>query len=72
MNDLAVLGLEGARDKYKELIDKILETSPDLEIHIISVTYTLEGEGKKYLTTQILRNTIRFCWKWHWTTAGDT
>lgn len=49
MNDLAVLGLEGARDKYKELIDKILETSPDLEIHIISVTYTLEGEGKKVL-----------------------
>lgn len=49
MNDIAILGLEGARDKYKELIDKILETSPDLEIHIISMTYTLEGEGKKVL-----------------------
>ncbi len=49
MNDIAILGLEGARDKYKELIDKILETSPDLEIHIISMTYTLEGKGKKVL-----------------------
>lgn len=49
MNDIAPLGLEGARDKYKELIDKILETSPDLEIHIISMTYTLKGAGKKVL-----------------------
>lgn len=49
MNDIAPLGLEGARDKYKELIDKILEASPDLEIHIISMTYTLEGKGKKIL-----------------------
>lgn len=52
MNDIAPLGLEGARDKYKELIDKILETSPDLEIHIISVTYTLEGAGKKKLNNE--------------------
>lgn len=49
MNDIAPLGLEGARDQYKELIDKILETSPELDIHIISVTYTLEGKGKKKL-----------------------
>ena len=45
MNDISILGLEGARDKYKELIDKILETSPDIEIHIISVTYTLADQG---------------------------
>ncbi|MCM1118227.1 MAG: GDSL-type esterase/lipase family protein [bacterium] len=49
MNDIAILGLEGARDKYKELIDKILKTSPELEIHIISMTYTLKGKGKKVL-----------------------
>lgn len=46
MNDISILGLEGARDKYKELVDKILETSPDMEINIISVTYTLKGKGK--------------------------
>ena len=45
MNDISILGLEGARDQYKELICKILETSPDLEIHIISVTYTLKDQG---------------------------
>lgn len=46
MNDISILGLEGARDQYKQLIEKILETSPDLEIHIISVTYTLADQGK--------------------------
>lgn len=45
-NDLVSYGLESNRDKYKELIDKILETSPDLEIHIVSVTYTVKGKEK--------------------------
>lgn len=45
-NDLVSRGPERSRDKYKELIDKVLETSPDLEIHIISVTYTLKGKEK--------------------------
>lgn len=51
MNDLISMGLNDSRDKYKELIDKILETSPDMEIHIISVTYTLwkdKGKGCLY------------------------
>ena len=54
MNDISILGLEGARDQYKALIDKILETSPDIEIHIISVTYTLEGQGKGKLNNDNL------------------
>lgn len=54
MNDISILGLEGARDKYKELIDKILETSPDIEIHIISVTYTLADQGKAKLNNENL------------------
>lgn len=49
MNDIALLGLEGARDAYKEVIDKIIEKSPDVEITVISVTYTLKGEGTKGL-----------------------
>lgn len=49
MNDISILGLEGARDRYKEVIDKIQETCPGIEIHIISVTYTLEGQGKTKL-----------------------
>lgn len=54
MNDISILGLEGARDQYKELIGKILETSPDIEIHIISVTYTLENQGKGKLNNENL------------------
>ena len=46
MNDISPLGLEKARDTYKEVIDNIVETSPDIEIHIISVTYTLKDKGK--------------------------
>lgn len=45
MNDIDILGLEGARDTYKELIDKIVEKSPGIEINIISVTYTLQDKG---------------------------
>lgn len=52
MNDLGILGLEGARDQYKLLIDKILETSPNVEIHLISVTYTLPDLGKKTLNNE--------------------
>lgn len=54
MNDISILGLEGARDQYKALIDKILETSPDIEIHIISVTYTLQDQGKGKLNNENL------------------
>lgn len=49
INDIGIWGPEKTRDKYKELIDKILEVSPELEIHIISITYTLEGAGKNAL-----------------------
>lgn len=49
MNDIALLGLEGARDAYKEVLDRIEEECPGIEINIISVTYTLKGEGKKEL-----------------------
>lgn len=49
MNDIAPLGLEGARDTYQELLTKIEEASPGIEIHIISVTYTLKDKGTKGL-----------------------
>lgn len=52
MNDLGILGLEGSRDQYKMLIDKILETSPNVEIHLISVTYTLPDLGQKTLNNE--------------------
>lgn len=47
MNDLIVTGLEDSRDAYKQVIDKIVEKSPGIEIHIISVTYTLKDSKIK-------------------------
>lgn len=52
MNDIALLGLEGARDAYGEVLEKIEEASPGIEINIISVTYTLKDEGKKKLNNE--------------------
>lgn len=54
MNDISILGLEGARDTYKELIEQILEVCPDAEIHIMSTTYTLEDAGKGKLNNENL------------------
>lgn len=55
MNDLNVSGLEGTCEKYKELISKIKEKSPDVEIHIISMTYTLKDAGKGKLNNDTIR-----------------
>lgn len=40
---------------YKEVIDNILESSPDVQIHIISMTYTLKGQGKGRLNNDEIR-----------------
>lgn len=55
MNDLNVSGLEGTCEKYQQLISKIKEQSPDVEIHIISMTYTLKGAGKGKLKNDTIR-----------------
>ncbi len=55
MNDLNVSGLEGTCEKYKQLISNIKEKSPDVEIHIISMTYTLKGAGKGKLKNDTIR-----------------
>lgn len=40
---------------YKEVIDNILTDSPDVQIHIISMTYTLKGQGKGRLNNDEIR-----------------
>jgi len=55
MNDLNVSGLEGTVEKYKQLIANIKEKSPDVEIHIMSMTYTLKGAGKGKLNNDTIR-----------------
>ncbi len=55
MNDLNVTGLEGTWEKYEELLNKIKESSPDVEIHIIGMTYILHGKE----VGKLENNTIR-------------
>ena len=51
-NDIIMLGSEGAMERYRQVVDKILETCPGVEINSISVTYTAEGKGKGKLNNQ--------------------
>ncbi len=55
MNDLNITGLEGTCEKYKELIGKIEESSPDAEINIMSMTYVLEGKEAGKLENDTIR-----------------
>ena len=55
LNDLNISGLQGAVDNYVILADKLKENNPDLEIHVISMTGTLEGTGKKNLSNTKIR-----------------
>ncbi len=55
LNDLNISGLQGSLDKYKELIRRITEKSPNVEIHIISMTYTLAGASSGKLHNDTIR-----------------
>lgn len=55
LNDLNISGLQGSLDKYSELIRRIQEKSPDVEIHIISMTYTLAGASSGKLQNDTIR-----------------
>lgn len=55
MNDLNINGVEGTCSKYEELVDKIKETDPDAEIHIMSMTYILHGKETGMLQNDIIR-----------------
>lgn len=53
MNDL---GVDDDTCKcYQEVIGHIRELNPDVDIHIISMTYTLKGQGKKRLNNDNIR-----------------
>lgn len=55
LNDLNISGLQGSLDKYKELIQKIQDKQPDVEIHIMSMTYTLAGASSGKLNNDTIR-----------------
>lgn len=51
-NDIIMLGSEGAIERYRQVVDKILESCPGVEINCISVTYAAEGKEKGKLNNQ--------------------
>lgn len=53
LNDLNID--EHTCEYYKEVIDNILEASPESDIHIISMTYTLKDQGKGKLNNDEIR-----------------
>ncbi|MBR1470497.1 MAG: hypothetical protein IJ600_02495 [Lachnospiraceae bacterium] len=53
INDVS-LGLQDSIDLYPQLIAKIKELSPEVEITIISATYTLKDQGTKGLNNKNL------------------
>lgn len=55
LNDLNISGLQGSLEKYKELIARICEKSPEVEVHIISMTYTLAGASSGLLNNDTIR-----------------
>ena len=55
MNDLNITGLEGSCEKYEELINKIKESNPGVEIHIMGMTYILKGEDIGKLENNSIR-----------------
>jgi len=55
LNDLNISGLQGSLDNYTELIRRIKEKSPEVEVHIISMTYTLAGASSGKLNNDTIR-----------------
>ncbi len=55
MNDLNITGLDGTCEIYEELIGKIKEANPEVEIHIMSMTYILKGKEAGKLNNDTIR-----------------
>lgn len=56
MNDIAVVGNEQTCKNYESFVNKIKEVKPDVDINIISMTYTLAGASKGRLNNDNIRS----------------
>lgn len=56
LNDLGVVAAEDICTNYQEVADRILARTPDVSIHIMSVTYTMEDAGKGELNNEAIRS----------------
>lgn len=55
LNDMNMGPIESTCACYSQVIENIKAASPDTEIHIISMTYTVRGKGKGNLTNTNIR-----------------
>ncbi len=51
MNDIAVTGQDGSLKNYLLVIEKLKAVNPNLEVHIMSMTYILEGQDRGSLSS---------------------
>ncbi len=55
LNDINSTGIKGTPAKYVELVERIRDQSPDVEIHIMSMTYTAKGYRDQNLYNDNIR-----------------
>ncbi len=55
LNDLGIGGVEATCARYVDVVSHIRALNPEIEVHIISMTYTLAGKGKGILNNDNIR-----------------
>ncbi len=55
LNDINITGIEGTCANYIELVNRIKAKSPDIEVHLMSMTYTVRGKSKGNLYNDNVR-----------------
>lgn len=55
VNDINILGNDGTIEYYQKLVGQIKEANPDVEIHVISMTYVVAGKDSGKLNNDNIR-----------------
>ncbi|MBR3298871.1 MAG: hypothetical protein IKI64_06655 [Clostridia bacterium] len=65
MNDLSIYGVDGAAANYEQVIDRILEVNPGVQLYIISAMYMYKGSEREILNNRNLylynRRLVELC-----------
>lgn len=65
MNDLSIHGVDGAADNFEQVIERINETNPGVQIFVISAMYMYKGSEREILNNRNLylynQNLVQIC-----------
>lgn len=65
MNDITIYGVEGAAANCEQVIDRIIETNPGVQIYVISAMYMYKGSEREKLNNKNLylynQQLVRIC-----------